>query len=537
MQALLGYDTLYRQNSLNELHQARQPLFHRKSPKPKKMPSRLNLRQEIDDTPPKPLPKSSRHLPQSSRDQLEVKTKKAPPVPPLMLDRAIGKGRDIPPTPPPKSARHLRRIPNHREPRNPDPVPALPALYMPSANQRAQEPPQPRMDDIASRLVPATASTTAESIERHRPYNGEAHTTEKPRQLQQRAPPSRPSYEIYAESKQDTSQAPELRRSNSLPFLQRGLDPVTKLGKQYHPQRRPSIYVPAASNSTVPISLPTYTSGGVHPRDHHLHSTPAIIASRKGHRPPPINTTASGSDRRTPIAFVEREARQPKSVSHAGTCSSSGSRTTCTSRESGDVWPPTLQDFKMVRYAAASVATNPEKTSRARGEYLRTHFKNMREVAAALTGLKLTKAYTYLGDVSEHKQIIPFRRFAGGVGRASQAKQFKATQGRWPEKSVKFITRLLKNAESNADAKNLDVEDLFVKSIVVQQAPKTRRRTYRAHGRINPYQGHPCHVEIILSSSDSEVERAKDKDVVAASSFVGLNRRQVARRRIEAARV
>jgi large subunit ribosomal protein L17e len=46
-----------------------------------------------------------------------------------------------------------------------------------------------------------------------------------------------------------------------------------------------------------------------------------------------------------------------------------------------------------------------------------------------LSGLKLNKAYTYLGDVKEHKQVIPFRRFAGGVGRASQAKQFKATQG------------------------------------------------------------------------------------------------------------
>lgn len=43
--------------------------------------------------------------------------------------------------------------------------------------------------------------------------------------------------------------------------------------------------------------------------------------------------------------------------------------------------------------------------------------------------------------------------------------------GRWPEKSVKFITRLLKNAESNADAKNIDVEDLEIKNIVVQQAP------------------------------------------------------------------
>ena len=43
--------------------------------------------------------------------------------------------------------------------------------------------------------------------------------------------------------------------------------------------------------------------------------------------------------------------------------------------------------------------------------------------------------------------------------------------GRWPEKSVKFVTRLLKNAESNADAKGLDVEDLTIKNIVVQQAP------------------------------------------------------------------
>jgi len=159
----------------------------------------------------------------------------------------------------------------------------------------------------------------------------------------------------------------------------------------------------------------------------------------------------------------------------------------------------------------------------------------MREVAAALRGFKLTKAYAYLGDVKEHKQVIPFRRFNGGVGRSGQAKQFKATQGRWPEKSVKFITGLLKNAAANADAKNLDVEDLVIKNIVVQQAPKTRRRTYRAHGRINPYQGHPCHVEIILSVGDEEVERSKDLDA-EKTSLVGLNRRQVARKRIEAAR-
>jgi large subunit ribosomal protein L17e len=72
----------------------------------------------------------------------------------------------------------------------------------------------------------------------------------------------------------------------------------------------------------------------------------------------------------------------------------------------------------------------------------------MREVAAALSGISisiknnleaqylifplgmgLTKAYAYLAAVKDHKRVIPFRRFAGGVGRASQAKEFKATQG------------------------------------------------------------------------------------------------------------
>jgi ribosomal protein L22 len=58
------------------------------------------------------------------------------------------------------------------------------------------------------------------------------------------------------------------------------------------------------------------------------------------------------------------------------------------------------------------------------------------------------------------------------------------TIGRWPAKSVKYILALLKNAESNADAKDLTLDELVIKNIVVNQAPKTRRRTYRAHGRM-----------------------------------------------------
>ncbi|TIB71603.1 hypothetical protein E3Q23_03727 [Wallemia mellicola] len=175
-------------------------------------------------------------------------------------------------------------------------------------------------------------------------------------------------------------------------------------------------------------------------------------------------------------------------------------------------------------------AENPEKTAKARGQHLRTHFKNTREVAAAITGLKLSKAYKYLGDVQEHKDVIPFRRFNGGVGRAAQAKNHGTTQGRWPVKSIGFLLRLLKNAEANADAKSLDTDDLLIKHIVVQQAPKTRRRTYRAHGRINPYQGNPCHIEITLAAPEEQVARNKDVDVNAPKKILG-NKRQVAAQR------
>lgn len=66
-------------------------------------------------------------------------------------------------------------------------------------------------------------------------------------------------------------------------------------------------------------------------------------------------------------------------------------------------------------------------------------------------------------------------------------KQFGVSKARWPVKSAEFLLSLLKNAEANADTKGLDTSNLIVKHIQVNQSPKQRRRTYRAHGRINPY--------------------------------------------------
>lgn len=176
----------------------------------------------------------------------------------------------------------------------------------------------------------------------------------------------------------------------------------------------------------------------------------------------------------------------------------------------------------MTRYS--TTPENPAKSACSRGSYLRVSYKNTFETAAAIRGWPLTKALKYLEDVSEKKRAIPFRRHAGSIGRTAQGKEFGVTKARWPVKSVKYISDLLKNAQANADAKGLDTDRLVVKHIQVNQAPKQRRRTYRAHGRINPYQSNPCHIEIILTEAGDAVEKAKEE-----TSVVRLSTRQRAR--------
>merc|ERR1712045_490855 len=150
----------------------------------------------------------------------------------------------------------------------------------------------------------------------------------------------------------------------------------------------------------------------------------------------------------------------------------------------------------MGRYAQEP--ENASKTAKARGSNLRVHFKNTRETAQAIKKMPLNRATQYLKNVISMKEIIPFRRFMGGVGRHAQAKVHGTSQGRWPKKSAEFLLHLLKNAKSNAEYKGLDADHLVIDHIQVNRAPKMRRRTYRAHGRINPYMSSPCHIKICL---------------------------------------
>lgn len=148
------------------------------------------------------------------------------------------------------------------------------------------------------------------------------------------------------------------------------------------------------------------------------------------------------------------------------------------------------------------------KSCSASGDDLRVHYKNTFETAAAIRGMKLRDAQDFLNAVIAHEECVPFKRYYGGIGRCAQAKNWKATQGRWPEKSCKVLLGLLKNAESNAEVKGLDVDSMHVWHIQVNRAQKGRRRTYRAHGGIRPYLSSNCHVELICTEKQDAVPKA-----------------------------
>jgi large subunit ribosomal protein L17e len=71
-----------------------------------------------------------------------------------------------------------------------------------------------------------------------------------------------------------------------------------------------------------------------------------------------------------------------------------------------------------VRYANQDIPT--AKSARARGSYLRVSFKNTRETAQAINGMKLQRALTFLENVTNKAEAVPFRRFASSTGRTAQ---------------------------------------------------------------------------------------------------------------------
>ena len=72
----------------------------------------------------------------------------------------------------------------------------------------------------------------------------------------------------------------------------------------------------------------------------------------------------------------------------------------------------------MGKYAIS--AEKPESTVKTRGSHLRVHYKNTRETVRAIKNMPLRRAQRYLANVIKKKEIVPFTKYTGCIGRKAQ---------------------------------------------------------------------------------------------------------------------
>ena len=112
--------------------------------------------------------------------------------------------------------------------------------------------------------------------------------------------------------------------------------------------------------------------------------------------------------------------------------------------------------------------------------------------------MKIDRAKTFLEDVIQLKQSVPFRRSKKKQAHKKDLKQFKWYAGRYPQKAAARIYEVLTSVESNAEYKGLDVDLCRIIHIAAQKGRIIKRYIERAHGRSTAYNKYLTHLEIVL---------------------------------------
>nr|MDO8088021.1 50S ribosomal protein L22 [Candidatus Sigynarchaeum springense] len=137
---------------------------------------------------------------------------------------------------------------------------------------------------------------------------------------------------------------------------------------------------------------------------------------------------------------------------------------------------------------------NKDKSAIAAKRDAPVSFKKTREVCHHIKGMPLQKAKDFCERVINFTEPVPFKRYnkkvphrAGHVG-----------PGRWPIKSAKKVLELLKDVETNAEYKGIDVDKCRVIHCAVNQGRVIKKFIPRAHGRSSPYFRKNTHIEIAI---------------------------------------
>ncbi len=146
-----------------------------------------------------------------------------------------------------------------------------------------------------------------------------------------------------------------------------------------------------------------------------------------------------------------------------------------------------------------SRSVDPEHSSQAIGRELRISHKHSVEICRLLKGKDIEDAKKYLEKVINLEAAVPFRRYKRCVGHR-KGKGFGP--GRFPQKAAKAILSVLEAAESNAEYKGLDPENMLVLHISANRGRVFEGWKPRARGRSTPWNAETTNVEVILKEME-----------------------------------
>jgi ribosomal protein uL22 len=159
----------------------------------------------------------------------------------------------------------------------------------------------------------------------------------------------------------------------------------------------------------------------------------------------------------------------------------------------------------MTTYEYSFQNYDPKNMAKVIGTVLPISHKKSREIAKAIKNKQIDKAMTYLEQVTEKKQAVPYKRYNRDVPH----KPGKVAAARYPIKTAQYIIKLLKSLKSNAQDKGLDTTKL---TIVHAAAQKGDRRTHNGRRRTERKN---THFELVAQEKEQKPKKKPKKKPVA----------------------
>ncbi len=138
----------------------------------------------------------------------------------------------------------------------------------------------------------------------------------------------------------------------------------------------------------------------------------------------------------------------------------------------------------MARIKYAYQPADETQAAKAMGYEMPISFKHAVEICREIRGKKISEAKKFLEDVIAMRRPVPFRKYKKKVPHRRGLQGWYA--GRYPQKAAKYILKVLRNLEANAEYKGLDLDKLVIVHAQAQKGRVIKRYMPRAFGRATP---------------------------------------------------